>query len=396
VLFNILSSENTLFLKKSRLELNGGIHSNLRLENEGGNHISLNMFLNTVTYNARWFTTIGRNTELVLGNESQYQVNTNYGSRVIVPDANLFETALSGYIKKKWKLIDFETGLSLSERNVTTKFTKNMDYLSGAIYPFSNWYPSLNGNAGVALNTLSNWNIKLNAGTGYRSANLAELSSNGLHEGTSRYEVGNPKMKAEQNLNVEMNVNYESDLIDFYSAVYLNMFKNYIYLAPTGTEYFGYDIYRFLQGNARLYGSEISIKIKPFEHVSFQSSYSTVTGKLTSSDYLPFIAPPKIVADVTVKPSSNFTCKMGADFVSKQDHLGDFETATAVYWLLHTSLRFVIHTRKTEIRLSVNGDNLLNKTYFDHLSRFKYFGIYNMGRNIMTSVSLPFNRSTKR
>lgn len=395
VLFNILSSENTLFLKKSRLEINGGLHSNLRLENEGGNHISLNMFLNTVTYNARWFKNIGQNTELVLGNETQYQLNTNYGSRVIIPDAHLFETALSGYIKKKWQLIDFETGLSLSERNVTTKFTKNMDYSSDAIYPFSKWYPSLNGNAGVALNTLSNWNIKLNASTGYRSANLAELSSNGLHEGTFRYEVGNPIMKAEQNLNVEMNVNYESHIIDFYSAVYLNMFKNYIYLAPTGTEYYGYDIYRFLQGNARLYGSEISINLKPFEHVSFQSSYSTVTGKLTSSHYLPFIAPPKITADITLKPSSNFTWKAGTDFISKQDKLGDFETATPAYWLLHTSLRFTVHTRHKEIRLSLTGENLLNKTYFDHLSRFKYFGIYNMGRNITTSLSLPFHTSTK-
>jgi iron complex outermembrane recepter protein len=87
VLFNILSSENTLLLKHSRLEINGGVHSNLRLENEGGNHISLNMFLNALTYNAKWFKEIGRSAELILGNESQYQVNTNYGSRVIIPDA---------------------------------------------------------------------------------------------------------------------------------------------------------------------------------------------------------------------------------------------------------------------------------------------------------------------
>ena len=88
-------------LKNSRLEINGGVHSNLRLENEGGNHISLNMFRNTFTYNAKWFKEIGKNTELILGNESQYQVNTNYGSRVIIPDANLFETSGSAYIKKK-------------------------------------------------------------------------------------------------------------------------------------------------------------------------------------------------------------------------------------------------------------------------------------------------------
>ena len=300
VLFNILSSENTLLLKNSRLEINGGVHSNLRLENEGGNHISLNMFLNTFTYNAKWFKDIGKNTELILGNESQYQFNTNYGSRVIIPDADLFETSLSGYIKKKWKLVDLETGLSVNQRHLTSKYTANMDYSSGEIYPFKKWYTSLNGNAGISISTLTHWNIKLNASTGYRSANLAELSSNGLHEGTFRYEVGNPKMKVEQNLNTEINVNYESPAFDFYSAVYLNMFRNFIYLSPTGNQLYGFDIYRFLQGNAKLYGSEVSIRIKLSKTLRFEPSFSTVRGKLASGKYLPFIPADKVVADIAV------------------------------------------------------------------------------------------------
>lgn len=391
VLFNILSSENTLFLKHSKLQINGGIHSNLRLENEGGNHISLNMFLNTFTYNAKWFKEIGENTELILGNESQYQINTNYGSRVIIPDANLFETSVSAYIKKKVQLVDFETGLSLNERHLSTKYTPNIDYSSGEIYPFTKWYTSVNGNAGIAINP-GLWNIKLNASTGYRSPNLAELSSNGLHEGTFRYEIGNPKMKVEQNLNLEININYEGPVIDFYSAVYLNMFRNFIYLSPTGTELYGFDIYRFLQGDAKLYGSEISLHIKPWEKIESYTSFSTVTGKLASGKYLPFIPADKIVQDVIVKPSKNFSCKAGADFVFSQDHPGDFETSTENYWLLHASLSLSIYGKRN-IKITVAGDNLLNKAYFDHLSRFKYFDIYNMGRNIYASVSIPFTKT---
>ena len=396
VLFNILSSENTLLLKNSRLEINGGVHSNLRLENEGGNHISLNMFLNTFTYNAKWFKEIGENTELVLGNESQYQVNTNYGSRVIIPDANLFETSGSAYIKKKWQLIDFEAGVSINQRRLSTKHTANMDYSSGEIYPFTKWYTSVNGNAGISINTLSNWNIKLNASTGYRSPNLAELSSNGLHEGTFRYEIGNPKMKVEQNLNTEINVNYESPVIDFYCAVYLNMFRNFIYLSPTGTQLYGFDIYRFLQGDSKLYGSEITIRIKPWKKVESASSFSTVRGKLASGKYLPFIPADKIVEDIIVKPTAKFNCKVGADFVFSQDHPGDFETSTASYWLLHASFSWNINTAKKNIKITLAGDNLLDKAYFDHLSRFKYFDIYNMGRNIYASVTIPFTKTIKK
>ena len=390
VLFNILSSENTLFLKHARLELNGGIHSNLRLENEGGNHISLNMFLNTFTANAKWFKEAGNNTELVLGSETQYQVNTNYGSRVIIPDADLFETSLSAYIKKKWQLVDLETGLSFSERNISTKRTENMDYTSGDIYPFNRWYSSVNGNAGISINTNSNWNIKFNVSTGYRSPNLAELSSNGLHEGTLRYEIGNPKMKAEQNINPEVDINYESKLIDLYTAVYYNQFRNYIYLSPTGNQLYGFDIYRFLQGNASLYGSEISLHIKPSSKFAIESSFSTVTGKLKSGKYLPFIPANKLVTDVVLHFGPYLHWRTGADILFAQNHPGDFEMATGDYWLLHTSLEWVTHHFKRNIQLTLAADNLLNKTYYDHLSRFKYFGIYNMGRNIHASISIPF------
>ncbi len=395
VLFNILSSENTLLLKNSKLEINGGVHSNLRLENEGGNHISINMLLNTFLYNAKWIKQLDANTELILGNETQYQTNSNYGARVIIPDAHLLETSFSGYLKKKWGIVNLESGLCFSERNIHTRYTLNMDYSSGDIYPFNRWYSSVNGNIGVSVNTASNINIKLNASSGYRSANLAELSSNGLHEGTFRYEIGSPNMKAEQNLNTEVGINYEGSVVDVYSTFYLNMFRNYIYLSPTGNQLYGFDIYRFLQGNARLYGMELGLHIKPLAIIAIESSFSNVTGKLSSGKSLPFIPADKLVTDIILKPLPSLNWRTGFDLNFAQDHPGDFETATGDYWLLHTSLAYTRHTASRDIRFSVEGDNLLNKNYYDHLSRFKYFGIHNMGRNIYASVNIYFSKKTK-
>ncbi|MBD0294965.1 MAG: TonB-dependent receptor plug domain-containing protein, partial [Flavisolibacter sp.] len=147
VFFTLLSSENSIALNNSRLELNGGVHTNLRLENEGGNRISLNMLLNTFSYNVRWFKPLTASWEFIAGNETQYQTNTNYGSRVIIPDAHLTESAVSVYIKKKG-IVDVESGISLSERNITTFYTQNLNYTNNNIQPFSRWYASFNGNAG--------------------------------------------------------------------------------------------------------------------------------------------------------------------------------------------------------------------------------------------------------
>ena len=122
-----------------------------------------------------------------------------------------------------------------------------MDYSSGEIYPFTKWYTSVNGNAGISVNTLSNWKIKLNASTGYRSPSLAELSSNGLHEGTFRYEIGNPKMKVQQNLNTEINVNYESPVINFYGAVYLTCLE-ILFICHRGYQLYGLEHLPFSPG----------------------------------------------------------------------------------------------------------------------------------------------------
>lgn len=398
VFFTILSSENMVFLKSSRLELNGGVHSNLRLENEGGNRVSLNMLLNTVTYNVKWFKPLSQNTEFIAGHEAQAQTNRNYGSRVIIPDANLGEGSLSAYIKSTVSKLHLETGVSVSGRRVKTFATQNMDYSSGAIYPFSKGYISANGNAGVSYNPTTHWNLKFNASTGYRSPNLAELSSNGLHEGTFRFEIGNQAMKAEQNVNTEINVAYESDVFRFYTAAFINQFRNYIYLSPTDEELFGFDIYRFLQADARLYGGEATLHVKPHRNVTFTSQFSTVTGKLKRETYLPFIPADKWSNEVTlgahIGKHTEGSWRAGVTYYFAQIHPGAFETATGSYFLVNTGLLFIVHKPKKDIRISLAAENLLNKIYYNHLSRFKYFGIYNSGRNVMLSFYLPLSKTS--
>ncbi|MEP6595045.1 MAG: TonB-dependent receptor plug domain-containing protein [Ginsengibacter sp.] len=90
VLLNALSSQNTIRLTASTIKLNVGLQSNLRLENEGGNKISLNMLLSTFLYNFQWIKRVNSTTEFITVNQSIFENNANFGSRIIVPDANMF------------------------------------------------------------------------------------------------------------------------------------------------------------------------------------------------------------------------------------------------------------------------------------------------------------------
>ena len=396
VFLNILSSQNKISLKKSSLDVNLGLQSNLRLEDEGGNHISLNMLLSTFLWNVMWNKQLNPKTELVLSNNSQFENNTNYGSRIIIPDANMMESGFSAFIKSKKKKLVFETGIGFSLRNIHTFETPGVNTPDKSIVPFNKTLPSLNGSVGFAWNPTNNWNLKTNIATGFRSGNLAELSSDGLHEGTLRYEIGDPNLKIEQNINSEISINYSSRYFQFSVAAYLNHFLNYIYLAPTGTQYLGFDVFRYKQFNADLYGSEsmLAINFPFYERLRFETNFSTVTGKLPGGTYLPFIPPAKWTQQLQFKFENGKRLNSVSFFIMAeehfaQDHPAEFETPTGTYWLLNAGISGNWQTKDRTLILSITGNNLLNRNYYDHLSRFKEYGIHNIGRNIIIHLNVP-------
>ena len=397
VFLNILSSQNKISLQKSILDVNLGLQSNLRMEDEGDNQISLNMLLSTFLWHAMWNKQLNSNTELVLSNNSQFENNTNYGSRIIIPDANTIESGFSAFIKSKMRKLVFETGIGFSLRNIHTFETPGVNTPDKSIAPFNKTLPSLNGSAGFAWNPTHSWNVKTNIGTGFRSGNLAELSSDGLHEGTLRYEIGDPNLNIEQNINGEISVNYSSRYFQFSIAAYLNHFLNYIYLAPTGTQYLGFDVFRYEQFDANLYGGEsmLAINFPFYERLRFETNFSIITGKLSDGTYLPFIPPAKWTQQVQLKFGSGKRLNGVSFFVMTeehfaQDHPAEFETLTAAYWLLNGGINGNWQTKDRTFIFSITGNNLLNENYYDHLSRFKEYGIHNIGRNIIVHLKIPF------
>ena len=396
---NIFSSQNSFFLKNSKLKVNLGFQNNNRQEQEGGNKISLNMILNSTIANVVWTKLIKEKTELNIGTQDFYQTNLNLGSRTIIPDATVMESSAFTYIKTTLKHIIIEGGLRYDYRYIQTYFTGNIntDPTSPGtkILPFTNNYNAVNGALGLAWFTESHWNIKTNFSTGYRSGNLAELSSNGLHEGTYRYEIGNTDLKIEQNICADLLINYKSSLVNLSASVYNNHFLNYIYLAPSNQEYIGFQIFNYQQQDATIKGVELSADIHPkqIQWLNWITNYAYVNGTLANGKNLPFIAAPKLNSDIKLSFKNNkhineFSIKPGITYVFNQDRPGDFETATASYYLINASASLTIKHPKNTLQISLSGNNLLNNAYFDHLSRFKYYGIYNIGRNVSLNFKI--------
>lgn len=397
---HILSTQNTFFLNRSVLKLNMAFQNNERQEQEGGNRISLDMMLNSYIGNVLWSKEFGKY-NWSLGSQGFYQTNKNNGSRTIIPDAEQSELSAYSYLKRTGKNTVIEGGLRYDYRHVQTFATGliNTDPLSpGAqIKPFLKDYNAINGSIGISLFNEKNLNVKSNFSSGYRAGNLAELSSNGLHEGTIRYEIGNTNMKIEQNVCGDLNLNWDNDNVTFNASAYYNYFFNYIYLAPSNLQFIGYSIYYYKQQNALIKGFETNLNIHPkqLNWLAWNNSYSNIIGTLKEGGYLPFIPAPKFNSEIKFskrqnKKLSEIAFKPGINYVFEQNKLGEFETKTNAYYLVNASIHIQITNQKNDISIGLIGNNLLNNAYYDHLSRFKYFGIYNIGRNIALNFKINF------
>ncbi|MBA3649294.1 MAG: TonB-dependent receptor [Chitinophagales bacterium] len=406
VMLNTLSSQNTWFYSGSKLVFNAGLQSNLRQEQEGGNKISLNMHLFTVPYNIHWEKQLTEKTDLILASDGMVQTNRNLGSRVIIPDANTVEGGISVFLKRESGRFILEGGIGGLVRNVKTLTTKNFnapdDGISrpsgDSLFPFTSTLPSGNASVGMVASLIKGFHLKINVGTGVRSPNLAELSSNGLHEATIRWEIGDRDLKDEQNINLETSLQYDLSWLSITATAYYDRFFNYIYLQKSAQQFVGFDIYNYVQKDAYLRGGEATLdfRVPGLEWLDWNATYATYYGVLVNDNgHLPFIPADKFTANLAIdfkdgKRITQLNLSFGGDFVMAQRNPGQFETDTPSYQLLNISLSGTIYLGNQACNFSLTGTNIFNDAYADALSRLKDFGINNIGRDVNLSLNFPF------
>lgn len=402
VLLNVFSSENKIYLNnRSKLSINAGIQSNERMENEGGGAISLNMHLLTGQYLLKWERRLNENHKIVISNLGSIEDNTNFGARKIVPDARMQESNLSAYDEIRWKgRFILENGVGVGEKWIKTYFTPTVNSPEKEIRPFGKFSLYYNAFSGLSFIPDNTFNLKMNVATGVRIPNLAELSSNGLHEGVFTYEIGSPALKNEQNIALNCYANYVQKYIECTVSPFYNYFFNYVYLAPTSEEWFGFPVYRYRQQDAIQYGAEFTLTVKPVRHLQTGVSYSGMVSKTKDGNYTPFIPAQKISPSVQygfgLKRLDNLSVFTNADYCFAQNNVYPGEIATPRYILWNAGISAVVHQENTAYDFSISANNLLNTAYYDHLSRFKYFGLLNVGRNITLMLKIKHSAAIRQ
>jgi iron complex outermembrane receptor protein len=236
--------------------------------------------------------------------------------------------------------------------------------------------------------------MRLNVASGFRAPNLAELTSNGVHEGSNRYEIGNANLKNEQNLQTDLNLEYKSSHFELFVNGFYNHINDYIFISPNGNVIDGNNVYDYVQANARLYGGETGIHFHPhpLDWLHLYSSFETVIGEKDNGDKLPLIPANQwnntFRGEFEVKnwwKEGFATVNIESTFA--QNNAGEFETKTNDYTLVNLSLGGKIVFSKTIFNFNLNANNVFDKAYVSHLSRLKADGIPNIGRNIVLGIN---------
>ncbi|WP_417237958.1 TonB-dependent receptor [Bizionia sp.] len=407
---HIFSSRSTVFFNNSKLEFNLGYIYNNRNEFEDEHdhdhdhdhdheedhdehedehhdeehetlHPALQMKLKTANYDVKYHLPILGKFETIVGVQGMNQVNTNYGEEELIPNAVTNDFGILAMSHIHFEKFDIQLGARYDNRwlQIDNNINKTFN--------------SFNGAFGVKTNLTENITARLNLATGFRAPNLAELTSDGVHHGTNRYEIGNIDLNNEQNFQTDLALEFKSEHIEFFVNGFYNLVNDYIYLSPNGTSINNTPVYKYVQDNSALYGGEIGLHFHPhpLDWLHYESSFETVTGKLDSGDYLPLIPANSINNTIRVefdyKEETNMYAFVKLKSVFSQDNVSTFETATGSYNLLSAGFGGNIKAFNNDLSIIISGTNLTDKTYVNHLSRLKPDGIFNMGRNFSLGLT---------
>jgi len=390
---HILSLKNKFFFNDLKIDVNLGYIFNNRNEFESNINPNLSFQLKTFDYDFKIYLPKKNKLETIIGLQGMHQTNTNKAEDFLIPNATTNDIGILATSNYAWKEQALQGGLRFDNRRIVTQAylpTTNLRHMES----IDKNYTSFNASLGYKTTLESNITARFNLATGFRAPNLAELTSNGIHEGTNRFEIGNSELKTENNFQTDIDLSYRNKHIEFFINIFYNNINNYIFISPTGEQREATDVYVYNQKNANLYGGEIGFHLHPhpLDWFHLESSFETVTGKEKNGNYIPLVPANSFKNNLRAEFKTNNWLKNGYASLNinttlAQNKPSTFETKSPAYTLVNFSLGGDIILNNTKYNVSISATNLFDVTYIPFTSFLKTLGIPGVGRNIVMSVN---------
>lgn len=410
---HIVSVENTILTGKSKLNINVAYQVNDRKEfeprvdpNDSTKKLSdpaIRLLLNNTTYDIKWSSNADKPFGITIGSQGLFQENKNKGLEILVPDAKVSDVSgflLLRYDLPKW---NFLGGFRYDSRHIEANAPIDEDTVNGrrTALNITKDYTPVTGSIGLAFHPNKQTTLKANVASGISAPNYAALGTYGKHEGTYRFEIGNPDLKVEENIEGDLGIIWENESVTLHANGFSNKIKDYIFTTPTADSIFtdagGFKVYRITQNDATISGGDFGFDVHPntTKWIDLKATYAITRGTLDAGGNLPFIPADKVISEIKfsktkfhslIEPSITLVVNNYFD----QTKNSEFELATNGYTLLDLHLGCQLKIGKHIAEVNVFCNNITNTAYFSHLSLIRTIGVREMGRNIGFHIHIPF------
>lgn len=281
------------------------------------------------------------------------------------------------------------------------------DDQSLGVAPFPEWqlpsevrrrYGAMTGALGLVLRLRRDLAIAGSLGRGWRPPSPFEQYARGVHGGVAAFQLGNPDLVEESNVNAEVSLRYQGRCVQGSVSVYRNAFHDYIYLADSGETLGSPPVFVHAQADATIRGIETSVDVAPLDWLKLSLAYTlTDTRNERTGRALPQTPPDRVRTELRVEAPSlgplalPYVALVGS-FVGKGEVSGPDEplgTPTRRYQVLDLRGGASLKVGQATVELSLVARNLLDTEYTDFLWSYKPFAP-NPGRDVRVGACVRF------
>lgn len=347
---------------------------------------------------------LANNWELKTGIQINRVNNTNLpetGILPLIPDYIAYEYGVFGRLSKSFDKTVFELGgrYDFENRNVAAISIS----VPREIIRYENEYHNLSAMGGVTHELAKGWKVAYNIGYAGRNPEVNELFSNGLHQGVSGIEVGDPNLNKEVAIKNTLSLRAEVGNKFFFDILlYTQNIDNYIFLNPQDeirlTIRGAFPVFKYEQTDAQISGFDLAATYKITELLNVTGKYSYLYGYERSKN-IPLVYMPSnnLYAEFNYQipklgKLQKVELQISSRFIFEQKNLlpsQDFVAPPPSYHLLGLKVSAEKQLRKLRLNMFLRAENVLNTTYRDYLNRQRYFAD-DLGFNLTVGMNISF------
>ncbi|EHG23149.1 hypothetical protein HMPREF9332_00901 [Alloprevotella rava F0323] len=240
-------------------------------------------------------------------------------------------------------------------------------------------------------------------GVAWRAPHVYELYSNGNELSSGIFVKGDSTLRSEQSYKWITSLKYANKYFNIQLDGYLQWINNYIYDQPTGRNITvisgAYPVFQYRQTRAFFKGVDLDAHIRPISSLDYHLVSAMIWAcEKPSNAYLPYIPSFRLTHSLTWALPFYKACspKIGIShrFVAKQTRFNPATDLIAftpdAYHLVGFEASFSVPMQKgMSLRISLMGDNILNREYKEYTNRSRYYA-HDMGRDVRCMITWNF------